>query len=452
MPSSSLIKLRVLSDKNINANSGRAGVEIYRPFFISGIICVLTVGCLLGAIALFGIGMNANYTLSSLTPYIMAHANSQLYGWVGLFIMGFAMQQHAPSISKAVLFHRLAWFALISMALGIALRFVAEPMVTINTQPWLTIGVVSCYLQILAVCAFIFNVGYTRHPTGPLTWQTKFVFASLVWWLIIVFIEPYFFMMSHQVQQEANTLFISHWFTPYREAQFLGFVTQMIFGVALIKFHTCFGTKEALKSIGNIGFYFWNAGLIMRIYGWHVFYQSNHEPIHRFLLHFGTLFMFIGGLLLILNTRVFEKVSEHLRSHKFLRAALFWFGVALLLMLIEPLHLYFIGAPFSHAYTGAIRHALTVGFISQMIIGVSLLMVARMNDLNIDVLPKLWSVFWLLNIGNTLRVGFEIATDYTTTAFLPMGFTGFIELIALAIWGFHIYSMIFVKKKVAYAT
>jgi hypothetical protein len=108
--------------------------------------------------------------------------------------------------------------------------------------------------------------------------------------------------------------------------------------------------------------------------------------------------------------------------------------VAGVLLVLEPLHLRFIGQPFSHAYTGAIRHAVTVGFISQMILGVGAHVVARMRDLDESILKSLWPAFLLLNVGNTGRVALEIATDFTPLAFRPMGITGFIELVGLSLW------------------
>jgi hypothetical protein len=64
--------------------------------------------------------------------------------------------------------------------------------------------------------------------------------------------------------------------------------------------------------------------------------------------------------------------------------------------------------------------------------------VARMNDLPPEREPALWATFVLLNVGNAARVFFEIVTDYTAAAFLPMGVTGVLELVALAWWGAHL--------------
>ena len=120
-------------------------------------------------------------------------------------------------------------------------------------------------------------------------------------------------------------------------------------------------------------------------------------------------------------------------------------------MALEPAHLAATSRPFSHAYIGAIRHAATVGFISQMIIGVSLRVVSRMKDIPDEMVKPLWWPFWLLNLGNAARVGFEIATDYAPGAFFPMGFTGFVELVGLILWGAYMAQMMLRRRSLVYA-
>lgn len=408
---------------------------IHVPFFVAGIATVVTAGCLLGAIALLGVALNRSYTLAAWTPYIWAHANSQLFGWVGFFVMGFALQQHAPPNSKVVPFHRLAIFSLAAMGLGIAVRFVAEPLTRIDPAVWVPIGAASCVVQFAAVLAFLVNVGVNRHRgSGGLTWQSTLVFTSLFWLALVAAAEPAVFVMTHGRNSVATVDFVAGWFGPLREAQFLGFVACMIFGVALVKFHTCFGFRKADPRWGLAGWALWTAGLLARIVGWLVYYDAGLGGSSSGLFRAGGVLLALGGACVVISLGVFERLGEAFRSHKFIRAAFGWLMVAGVLLCIEPVHLALVGAPFSHAYTGAIRHAVTVGFISQMIIGVGLHVVARMRGIDDRVLPPLWSVFWLLNLGNFGRVASEIATDYTDRAFAPMGATGFVELLAILIW------------------
>ena len=454
MKAKELSLLRILpTPVSVSKPSDRASVEIYRPFFLAGMLCVLTVGCLLGAVALFGIGRAGSYTSSAWAPYILAHANSQLFGWVGFFIMGFALQQHAPTLARATLFHRLAWTSLLLMASGISLRFVAEPMVQANRNIWVPLGVFACLLQTAAVAIFLVNTSYTRHRSGsPLTWQTRFVFASLFWFFVVAVAEPFVFAHSHQSDRMASIQFIARWYPVLREAQFLGFVAMMIFGVSLVKLHSCFGVREANASLGKIGFFLWSGGLVIRMLGWLEAFNNSFTPGSQRLYFFGGALIATSGVLLLLASRIFEPVEKPQRAHKFVRGAYAWLAVAGLLVVLEPIHLFLINAPFSHAYTGAIRHAVTVGFISQMILGFGAHVTARMNDLDEKNLAPLWSVFVLLNIGNAARITLEIATDYSSGAFAPMGITGFIELIGLAIWAANVSRpMLARKRSFAYA-
>ncbi len=427
--------------------SDRASVQIYRPFFLAGMLCVLTVGCLLGAIALFGIGRSGTYTSAAWTPYILAHANSQLYGWIGFFVMGFALQQHAPSLARATLFHQLAWGSLALTALAIVLRFVAEPMLQSNREFWLPIGVVSGVLQIVAVGLFIFNIAYTRHRNGAgLVWQRQFVYASISWLMAVSIAEPFVFAHTHQLDRTSSIMFVARWYPALRETQFLGFVAMMIFGVALVKLHSCFGVREPIAALARAGFALWTTGLLVRMIGWLFTFERQFEPGSQAMYFSGGVMIAIAAILLVVASRVFEPLREDLRSHKFVRGSFAWLIIAGLLVIWEPFHLRMIGSDFSHAYTGAIRHAVTVGFISQMILGVGSHVVSRMNDLDEKALTSLCSVFILINVGNSARVSLEIATDFTPAAYAPMGITGFVELSGLAIWVYHVVRPMLVRS------
>lgn len=94
---------------------------------------------------------------------------------------------------------------------------------------------------------------------------------------------------------------------------------------------------------------------------------------------------------------------------------------------------------FSHAYYGAIRHAITVGFISLMIVGVAARVVPTLNGLDIRRLTPLWGSFLLLNFGCVLRVVAQTLTDFTPHAFPVAGVSGLLEVTGLALWGIHLW-------------
>ena len=161
---------------------------------------MLTAGCLPGAVALFGIAQQASYTASAWTPYVLAHANSQLYGWVGFFIMGFSLQQHAPSIERAALFHRLAYVSLGLMGAGIALRFVAEPLTAVDRDVWLPVGVLSGLLQLAAVALFIAVYHWNDFYTYMMFIANKPELQPFAWVLRRTLVDP---SLMNQIRNEA---------------------------------------------------------------------------------------------------------------------------------------------------------------------------------------------------------------------------------------------------------
>jgi hypothetical protein len=152
---------------------------------------------------------------------------------------------------------------------------------------------------------------------------------------------------------------------------------------------------------------------------------------------------------LVANWRIFSRSEEPDRSLKFLRAAYVWLLVSLAMLVGLPAYL--AGLPllspassaaamgFSHAYYGAVRHAITVGFVSLMIVGVAAKVVPTLNGIDSHRLSSLWAPFLLINLGCALRVFGQTATDFTAGAFPVAGLSGLLEVTGLALWGGHLW-------------
>jgi hypothetical protein len=69
---------------------------IYRPFFRAGILVALTAGAVWGAYLLLRIAWSGSFRAAGLHE-VNAHGHAQIFGWVGLFVMGFAYQAFPAS-------------------------------------------------------------------------------------------------------------------------------------------------------------------------------------------------------------------------------------------------------------------------------------------------------------------------------------------------------------------
>jgi hypothetical protein len=162
--------------------------------------------------------------------------------------------------------------------------------------------------------------------------------------------------------------------------------------------------------------------------------------------------------MLLRDWRIFSAAGERDRSLKFLRAAYVWLLASLAMLILLPVYLHSLLpllAPdsaavqmgFSHAYYGAIRHAVTVGFISLMIVGVAAKVVPTLNGVDVRALSSLWGPFVLINAGCSLRVVSQTLTDLTPVWFPIAGVSGLLEVVGLTLWGIHLWTIMSGKSR-----
>src|SRR5690606_24389009 len=63
-----------------------------------------------------------------------AHGHAQIFGWVGLFVMGFAYQAFPRFKQTTLAFPKLAFATLWMMLIGLVVRSVAQPLTA--SFPW----------------------------------------------------------------------------------------------------------------------------------------------------------------------------------------------------------------------------------------------------------------------------------------------------------------------------
>jgi hypothetical protein len=157
-------------------------------------------------------------------------------------------------------------------------------------------------------------------------------------------------------------------------------------------------------------------------------------------LEIAYLAMPVWAILLARQIGIFSFPQRQDRSFKFIRAAYVWLLVAAAMLPLFPVYGMITHQVFAHSWMGAYRHAFTVGFISMMILGVSSRVVPILAGMDGAKLTSLWGPFILINLGNAGRVLLQVLTDwFPKIAYSLLGFTGFIEVIALAWWGIHLW-------------
>ena len=416
---------------------------IFRPFFLAGIATVFSLGCLWGAVNLLIIGNHRAFGSVNYS-WILAHADAMVFGFVGFFVMGFAYQAF-PRFKQAQLWRPgLAYATLPLMAAGICLQTIGH--LASPQSGYLEFGMAGALLILAAATIFGLVISKTLRRAHKPEPYDRFLFASVAWFLIAALANPIVFWLFEGAQSQQEFLFrVSSFDIPYRDVELLGIAVVMILGVSLKFLPHAYGFR--MPGPRWRGFVFW--GLNAAIAGSAATFIG--------AIAFGKFWLLIPNelcavVLLTIAAGTFWQYrllgsvhsSERDRSVKFIRTAYIWFIIAITMLVFAPIYDIAIfqpltnsESPFSHAYLGAYRHALTVGFILMMIVGVSSKVVPTLSGVDLRRANSLWPTLVLLNLGNVLRIGTEIATDYTPHAYAVMGISGFIELAGLALWGFE---------------
>jgi uncharacterized protein involved in response to NO len=427
------------------------GDTIYRPFFLAGIATVLTLGCMWGAINLLTIGLKQSFTAVNYS-WVLAHAHAMVFGFVGFFIMGFAYQAFPRFKHTSLWRPKLAFTALPLMIAGIVLQTVAHLL----SPPSLQLEIAAATIQTISVIIFASTIVMTARQAKKPEVYDRFVYAALGWFLLAAVANPVVFKLFELAGSREQLLFnLATFNIPYRDVQLLGIAVVMILGVSLRLLPHAYGLREPSRAWQ--AFLFWGvngsilAGVVLFIAGMS---SGNHWLlIVQWLTTFVLLAVAIGTPR---QYRLFGPVPENERDRglKFIRAAYVWFIIATAMLVFTPIYNFAIympitgsHVPFSHAFFGAYRHALTVGFIMMMIVGVSSKVVPTLSGVDVRRAPSLWPTFLLLNLGNLTRVSSQIATDFFPSAYSVMGFSGFIEVVGLTLWGYELFANMRAGKK-----
>lgn len=424
---------------------------IYRPFFLAGIATVLTLGCMWGAINLLTISLKESFSGVNYS-WVLAHAHAMVFGFVGFFIMGFAYQAF-PRFKHTTLWRpRLAFSALPLMIAGILLQTVAHLL----SPPALPLEVVAATIQLVSVVIFGTAIIMTARLAKKPEVFDRFVYAALGWFGLAAVANPVIFKLFELPGSRQELLSnLATFNIPYRDVQLLGIAVVMILGVSLRLLPHAYGLREPSRRW--VSFLFWGvngsifAGTVLFIAG---MTTGNHWLLMvQWLM---TIVLLVIAVVTPFQYRLFGAVPQNERDRglKFIRAAYVWFIVATAMLVFTPIYNFGIympitgsHIPFSHAYFGAYRHSLTVGFIMMMIVGVSSKVVPTLSGVDLRRARTLWLTFLLLNLGNLMRVSFQIATDFSPAAYRVMGISGFIEVVGLTLWGYELFSNMRVGKR-----
>jgi hypothetical protein len=418
-----------------------AQTTLYRPFFTAGIAVALTAGASWGVWLLWQIGFARRFTGVPIYQ-VNAHGHAQIFGWVGLFVMGFAYQMFPALWQRRLAAPRLVPFVFAAMLSGIALRTVAMSMASAGwAVPAVVVGGA---LEIAAIATFVAQLAASwRGSLARVEPYFRFVGAALCFFLAqAIFCVWHTVSAMRAADRDALLWQVATYQAVLRDLQIHGFALLLILGVSMRVLPRFYGLPEIdgrkarrawwLLVLGVLG-----ESALFLLYR----FTGRHVLAAALLVPWGMLAW--GALSIAVVFRPWRPFPVPDRSAKFVRFAYLWLAASFALLLLLPAYQAAVHLRFSHAYYGSIRHAITVGFASQMIMGIAAYVVPTRRRRDRAALPGLGGPFLLINLGCLLRVTLQALTDVHPAFFAIVGVSGVLELAALGWWGVHLARLMF---------
>ncbi len=412
--------------------------EVYEKFVKTSILFALTLGATLGALllssALFGMPQ-ISWSL------VQVHAHVQLFGWVGLFIMGIAYHVVPRFKSVKLYSNSLANASYWLMASGVLLRSISQPLA--ESAIFANLVVLSSILELAAVALFAYVLFKTlKSSEQALESFDLFLFSGAAWFLIqaVINVAIAFYIAAQRVVLVPE--FIN---APYEHLQIFGFAVAMIMGVGIRTLPVFLGLREVEDSKMKQVFYAYNLAVALYVaseFGTGFNLSLASVALFAQLVEFGSIAAFIYNLNLFAKPEIELPAMELSKTYeRFVKTAYVWLAAWIALSLV------FIfgeaaGAAFAVFARGALLHMVAVGFITMMIFGYAQRIIPVFKGVDLHSARLADASYVLLNAGNVLRVASALTLSIVPASGVLLGISGFVTLAAFAVFGYNVWATI----------
>jgi uncharacterized protein involved in response to NO len=400
-----------------------AASRLLMAFVTTGLIFMVFPGTFLGVWNLLQI--SGRESLASISPaWLQAHGHAQVFGWVGSFILGIGFYSIPKMRGGAKSSFGTAWICWAMWTAGVALRWAAN----VYLWEWRFLLPLSAFLELGAFLIFFRAVSHHRPEVSGIEkldpWIWVVVSASTGLLLVLIVNLGGCFFVSFR----RNSPAFPHLFDQrYLALMAWGFLVPFVWGFSA-KWMTVFLGLKPLRTRWLLAALVVNViglGLTVAGAGW-----------------IGSWLFAVGAAMAVTALRMFEPSEKeakirgvHSSFPFFVRMAYGWLLVAASLGVAATRW------DTSGGIWGASRHALTVGFISVMILSIGQRILPAFVGMRLLWSTRLMFVgLMLLTIGCTLRVSSEVLAyqGYANWAWSVLPVSALLELAGITTFAVNI--------------
>ena len=425
-PSSELLGVAPIPPK-LPFASARAREEalsrLLVAFVTTGLVFMLFPGTFLGVWNLLQI--SGRESVASVSPaWLQAHGHAQVFGWVGSFILGIGFYSIPKLRGGARSSFATAWACWAMWTTGVTIRWIAN----VYLWGWRTLLPCSAVLELAAFVLFL--RGVSRHRSENFT-QGKL--DPWIWVVISASMGLLFALLTnaagclYMAVSGATPAFPHRMDQRYLALLAWGFLVPFVWGFSAKWMSVFLGLKPVRPKWLRAAVATCVIGLIVSVSGG---------------ASVAAWFFVAATSIAILALRMFEPSDKepktrgiHSSFPHFVRIAYGWLIVAALLGVAAARW------DTSGGIWGASRHALTVGFISVMIVSVGQRILPAFAGMRMLWSKKLMLVALVLLVsGCGLRVSCEVLAyqSYSSTAWRILPLSALLELGALTVFAVNI--------------
>ena len=399
----------------------RSAQRLLLVFALTGLFFMLLPGTFLGVWNLISISAHHQRTISA--AWIQAHGHAQMLGWIGTFILGIGFYSLPKMAGQSTRFASSGWLAWGLWTSGALLRWFAG----VYLWHWKALLPASALLELGGFLIFLQSSMKSHRPgmQGPSG-------KKLQVWIVAVLAGTAGLLAS--LLMNLGAAFYVSWtgtdpaFPAPLESRLLfwlayGFIVPTIWGFSARWLPVFLGLKPVRESLLRAALIVDFAAVLAAQVGW-----FKVAP-------------WLVALAAILSVQAFglagpaERPAKTLGVHPsfpwFVRVAYGWLIVATAIGIAAAYY------DRANGWTGAGRHALTVGFISTMVFSVGQRILPAFGGMKVLYSPRLMlTCLLLLNLGCTLRVTSEILAyeGYWPPAWNVLPYSAVLELMAVTIF------------------
>lgn len=419
--------------------------EPYQYFLKASLLVAITIGWLLGAIELSAITFHgAIQSLASrlISPALFqVHGQSQIVGWVGLFIMGISYQVIPRQRRVAIHAPVTAYAVLALMFAGIILRAISQPLAA-GSRLFGILMVASALLELGGLALFMFGLIKGRVMADSLQGPERFSRSALQWFAVALLLNAgataWIALRGSSVVPDwlDRTLIV---------VELFGFITSMIFGVNARNLPLFMRVKAASAD---------NLVPVLRLLTASVIACAGGQALTAVWSAAAEAVSALGwaGLLACVALYVkavglFRPRTRHILTagesgwyEAYVFGAYIWLCVGLALELLTPLaQLLRLPLPANDVFLAGL-HAITVGFISTMIMGMAARIVPAFAATRLYSRGLFLGAWWCLMAGTLLRVPSQALYTMVGGPFVPLlGVSGVIQLVAVMLFAWNLW-------------